>query len=254
MSTPSNSKRVVIVTGGSRGIGAAVARLFGRRGWHVGLSYTKRDDGARAVAADVEAAGARAHIYRCDVRAEADILTMFAAIDRDFGRLDALVNNAGVTGPRSRLEDLPVEVLREVCETDLMGPILCAREAVRRMSTRRGGNGGAIVNISSTATRLGSPNQWVHYAAVKGAIDVFTAGLAREVGAEGIRVNAVSPGLVLNDPARETEILARLEQMRHEIPLARVGQPAEVAEAVHWLCTESAAYVTGAILPVAGGR
>jgi len=247
-------RRLVVVTGGSRGIGAGIARVFGARGWDVLLTYREDRAAAEAVAEGLAAGGARAEVLRCDVADEAQVAALFEAADRFGAPLRALVNNAGVTGPRVRLEDLTAEVLRRVVEVNLVGAILCCREAVRRMSTRRGGAGGSIVTISSTATRLGSPNQWVHYAATKGAVDVLTAGLAREVGSEGIRVNAVAPGLTLTDPALEPQILARLETMRGEIPLDRAGTVEEVAEGVFWLCSDAAAYCTGAVLPIAGGR
>ncbi len=247
-------KRTVLVTGGSRGIGAAIARMFGARGWNAVLTYVSNSAAAQTLVHDLERASARASAYRCDLRVESDITSLFRALDEAGVRVDALINNAGVTGPKTRLEDLAAETLCEIVTVNIVGAILCSREAVRRMSTARGGRGGSIVNISSTATRLGSPNQWIHYAASKGAIDVMTAGLAREVGAEGIRVNAVAPGLTLNDPALKDELMARFETMRHEIPIGRVASADEIAEAVYWLCSDAASYCTGAVLPVAGGR
>lgn len=247
-------KKTVLVTGGGRGIGEAIARLFGTRGWDVALTYMQNQRAAQAVVEAIQSAGNDAIAIRCDARSEDDIRSLFAALDDAGRRPSALINNAGVTGPATRLEDLTAEALREVVEVNLIGTILCCREAATRMSINRGGTGGVIVNISSTATKLGAPNQWVHYAATKGAVDVLTNGLARELASEGIRVTAVSPGLTLNDPALEAQILARLEGMKSEIPLARPGTTFEVAEGVFWLCSDAASYCTGIVLPIAGGR
>ena len=181
-------RKTVLITGGGRGIGAATVRLFAARGWRVAFTWTTRQP----------ALGEGTSAYRCDVRNEADVTALFRQVAADFGRIDALVNNAGITGPRCRIEDVTADLLRDVTATNLIGPILCAREAVRHMAPL---GGGSIVNLSSTATKRGSPDQWVHYAATKGAIDVLTAGLAAEVAAQGIRVNAVAPGLTLSDPA-----------------------------------------------------
>jgi NAD(P)-dependent dehydrogenase (short-subunit alcohol dehydrogenase family) len=234
-------RKTVLITGGGRGIGAATVRLFAARGWRVAFTWTTRQP----------ALGEGTSAYRCDVRNEADVTALFRQVAADFGRIDALVNNAGVTGPRCRIEDVTADLLRDVTATNLIGPILCAREAVRHMAAM---GGGSIVNLSSTATKRGSPDQWVHYAATKGAIDVLTAGLAAEVAAQGIRVNAVAPGLTLSDPADAGRIAARLDTMRGEIPMNRAGTADEVAEAVFWLCSDAASYVTGVVLPVAGGR
>jgi NAD(P)-dependent dehydrogenase (short-subunit alcohol dehydrogenase family) len=234
-------RKTVLITGGGRGIGAATVRLFAAKGWRVAFTWTTRQP----------APGEGTSAYRCDVRNEADVTALFRQVAADFGRIDALVNNAGVTGPRCRIEDVTADLLRDVTATNLIGPILCAREAVRHMAAM---GGGSIVNLSSTATKRGSPDQWVHYAATKGAIDVLTAGLAAEVAAQGIRVNAVAPGLTLSDPADAGRIAARLDTMRGEIPMNRAGTADEVAEAVFWLCSDAASYVTGVVLPVAGGR
>jgi len=234
-------RKTVLITGGGRGIGAATVRLFAARGWRVAFTWTTRQP----------ALGEGTSAYRCDVRNEADVNAMFRQVAADFGRIDALVNNAGITGPRCRIENVTADLLRDVTATNLIGPILCAREAVRHMAPL---GGGSIVNLSSTATKRGSPDQWVHYAATKGAIDVLTAGLAAEVAAQGIRVNAVAPGLTLSDPAESGRIAARLDTMRGEIPMNRAGTADEVAEAVFWLCSDAASYVTGVVLPVAGGR
>ncbi|MCG8692284.1 MAG: SDR family oxidoreductase [Minwuiales bacterium] len=250
----SERNRLALITGGSRGIGAATARLFGQRGWQVALTYRTGREQAEQVVSDIEASGGAASAHRCDTRDEAEIGALFATLDAMDSSLGALINNAGITGPRTRLAELTAKTLRDVTDVNLVGCILCAREAVRRMSTETGGAGGSIVNLSSTATALGSPNQWIHYAATKGAIDVFTRGLAHEVAEEGIRVNAVSPGLTLTDPAQADAIAARLEELRHEIPMARAGTAEEVAEAIYWLCSDAASYVTGAVLSAAGGR
>jgi NAD(P)-dependent dehydrogenase (short-subunit alcohol dehydrogenase family) len=234
-------RKTVLITGGSRSIGAATIRLFTARGWRVAFTWV-----SQAVPA---AEGVSA--YRCDVRNGTEVTGLFRQVAADFGRIDALVNNAGITGPRCRIEDVTADLLRDVTATNLIGPVLCVREAIRHMAPL---GGGSIVNLSSTATKRGSPDQWVHYAASKGAIDVLTVGLAAEVASQGIRVNAVAPGLTLSDPADAGRIAARLETMRGEIPMNRAGTADEVAEAVFWLCSDAASYVTGVVLPVAGGR
>jgi NAD(P)-dependent dehydrogenase (short-subunit alcohol dehydrogenase family) len=242
--------RVAVVTGGSRGIGAATCRLLAAQAWDVVVAY--RDDAA-AAAAVVTACGGRAVAVRCDVAIEADVDALFAAADA-VGPLGALVNNAGIVAPRSRVDEVSAARVERLLAVNVLGPFLCAREAVRRMSTAHGGAGGAIVNVTSVAARLGSPGEYVDYAATKGAVDTMTIGLAREVAREGIRVNAVRPGLV------DTEIHAsggepgRAERLAPEIPLGRAGTAAEVAEAVAWLCSDAASYVTGALLDVSGGR
>ena len=246
--------KTVVVTGGSRGIGAGIAKLFAERGWQVVLTYANNKATADQVVAEIAKCGGTALAMRCDTRSEGDIVDVFAEIDRRGYAISAVVNNAGITGPTTTLMDLTSDTLREVVDVNLIGVILCCREAARRMSTRRGGAGGVIVNLSSTGTRLGNPNQWVHYAATKGAVDVLTNGLARELAADGIRVAAVAPGLTMTDPARAPEIMARLASMHGEIPLNRPGTVAEVAEGVFWLCSDAASYCTGVVLPIAGGR
>lgn len=246
--------KTVIVTGGSRGIGTGIAKLFAERGWRTVITFNSNQAAADAVVADIVSRGGNAVAMPCDTRKESDIESMFASLDRQGIYPDVLVNNAGITGPKTRLEDLDSAVLRDVVEVNLIGVVLCCRAAVRRMATRRGGRGGAIVNLSSTGTKLGNPNQWVHYAATKGAIDVLTNGLARELAPDGIRVAAVSPGLTLSDPALEEQIMARLETLKGEIPMARPGTTREVAEGVFWLASDAASYCTGVVLPVAGGR
>ena len=181
-------------------------------------------------------------------------MALMARLDADGISLDALVNNAGITGPKRRMEEVTGATLEDVCRVNIIGTVIMCREAVKRMSTKRGGGGGAIVNISSTATLAGSPNQWIDYAATKGAVDIITNGLAREVGEEGIRVNAVAPGYTLTDMARAGQIEARFDSYRHEVPMGRIGTVEEVAAGIFWLCSDEASYVTGTVLPVAGGR
>ncbi|MDP4795761.1 MAG: SDR family oxidoreductase [Rhodospirillales bacterium] len=241
--------KTVLITGGSRGIGAAVVRRFAAEGWSVVFTYVSNQPAADLIASET---GARA--YRCDVGDEAAVLAMLAELDGEGVVLDALVNNAGITGPKRRLEEVTVATLEDVLRVNIIGSVVMCREAVKRMSTRHGGRGGAIVNLSSTATLAGSPNQWVDYAATKGAIDIITKGLSKEVGEQGIRVNAVAPGYTLTDMARQGQIEARFDSLKHEVPMGRIGTVEEVAAGVYWLCTNEASYITGAVLPVAGGR
>ncbi|MEX0695567.1 MAG: SDR family oxidoreductase [Rhodospirillales bacterium] len=244
-----SAQKTVLITGGARGIGAAGVRRFADEGWQVIFTYVSNDAAANAIVGET---GARA--IKGDVGSEADILSLFKTLEDEGITLDALVNNAGITGPKRRLEDVTVATMEEVLRVNIIGSVLMCREAVKRMSTRHGGRGGAIVNLSSTATVAGSPGQWVDYAATKGAIDIITKGLSKEVGEEGIRVNAVAPGYTLTDMAREGQIEARFDSLRHEVPLGRIGTVEEVAAGIYWLCTDEASYVTGAVLPVAGGR
>ena len=245
---------VMLVTGGSQGIGAAIARLAGRRGYRVALTYRANQAMAETIARDIEAAGSPARAIRVAMESEADIMAAFAAVDREFGRLDVLVNNAGTTGPTARIEDVTAAILDEVLAVNVRGAFLATREAARRMAKDRGGAGGSIVNISSRAAEFGGAGEWVHYAASKGALESLTMGAARELGARGIRVNAVSPGLIETDLHARAGLGDRLARLVGGVPMGRVGSPEEVAEAVLWLASDGAAYVSGAIIPVSGAR
>jgi NAD(P)-dependent dehydrogenase (short-subunit alcohol dehydrogenase family) len=244
----------VIVTGASRGIGAAVAGLAGQRGYSVAVNYRSGEAQAKKVADEIVAAGGRALAIHADVSREDEIIRMFEIAERELGPIKVLVNNAGVTGGFARVEEVSAAALEKVFAVNVAGAILCAREGVRRMSTRRGGTGGAIVNISSRAAHTGAAGEWVHYAASKGAIDSFTIGLAREVATEGIRVNAVAPGLVDTELHAANGDPGRLQRLMGTIPMGRAGTPLEVANAVLWLLSPEASYATGSILEIGGGR
>ncbi|MBC7200131.1 MAG: SDR family oxidoreductase [Pseudomonas balearica] len=246
--------KVMLITGASRGIGAATAQLAARRGYAVCLNYRQRADAAEQLAQRIRQAGGRAITVAADVADEKQVAALFAAIDREFGRLDVLVNNAGMLERQMRLEEMDAGRLQRVFATNVLGSFLCAREAIKRMSTAHGGRGGAIVNLSSVAARLGAPNEYIDYAAAKAAIDAMTIGLAKEVAAEGIRVNAVRPGVVYTDIHASGGEPDRVERVRASVPMARGGQPAEIAEAVLWLASDQASYTSGALLDVAGGR
>lgn len=245
---------VVLVTGGSRGIGAAIAVAAARRGCRVAVNYATNETAAKAVLDAIEADGGEAMAVAGDVSREADVVAMFAAVDERFGRLDALVNNAGVVDRKARLDEMSAERLERMMAVNVVGTMLCAREAVRRMSTKHGGQGGAIANLGSVAARLGSPGEYVDYAAAKAAVETFTTGLAREVAEEGVRVNVVSPGLVATEIHASGGQPDRIERLRGMIPMKREGRPEEIANAVLWLLSEEASYTTGAILTVSGGR
>ena len=246
--------KALLVTGGSRGIGAAVCRLAAKAGYRVAVNYASNEAAAAALVAEIQAGGGEAFAIKGDVGNEADVVAMFAAVDRTFGGLDAFVNNAGVVDRKARVDEMSVERLERMMRINVVGSILCAREAVRRMSTLRGGSGGSIVNLSSAAATLGSPGEYVDYAASKGAIDTFTIGLAREVANEGVRVNAVRPGII------DTEIHAsggqpgRVAAIRDTVQMKREGKAEEVAHAVLWLLSDEASYTTGSIVNVSGGR
>ncbi|NEJ70165.1 SDR family oxidoreductase [Rhizobium phaseoli] len=245
---------VVLVTGGSRGIGAAVSRLAARQGWRVAVNYASNRKAADAVVAAIAEGGGEAVAIAGDVGKTADIVAMFAAVDRHFGRLDGLVNNAGVVDYPQRVDEMAAERIERMMRINVTGSMLCAAEAVRRMSSRYGGRGGAIVNVSSMAAILGSPTQYVDYAASKAAIDTFTVGLAREVATEGIRVNAIRPGVIETDLHASGGLPDRAREMAPSIPMQRSGTPEEVADAILYLLSPSASYITGAILNVSGGR
>jgi NAD(P)-dependent dehydrogenase (short-subunit alcohol dehydrogenase family) len=244
----------LIVTGASRGIGAAVAVLAGRQGWRVAVNYARDLAAALTVVDTIREAGGMAEAIQGDVALEADIVNLFETAEAILGPIKGLVNNAGITGGFARIDELGAEPLGQVLAVNIAGPILCAREAVRRMSTRHGGKGGAIVNVSSLAARTGGAGEWVHYAATKGAVDTFTIGLAREVAAEKIRVNAVAPGLIETDLHAANGAPDRAKRMAGTIPMKRAGTSSEVAEGVVWLLSPAASYTTGTILEIGGGR
>ncbi|HEY3049479.1 MAG TPA: SDR family oxidoreductase [Polaromonas sp.] len=245
---------VVLITGGSRGIGAATALLAARQGYAVAVNYAANSLAADEVVRQIRAAGGQAITVQADVAKEAEVLAMFKKIDAKFGRLSALVNNAGVVDQTTRVDALTLARLQRMFEINVFGSFLCAREAIKRMSTRYGGAGGAIVNVSSAAARLGAPGQYVDYAAAKGAIDTFTIGLAKEVASEGIRVNAVRPGIIETDIHASGGLPNRAQDLAPQVPMQRPGSAQEVAESIVWLLSDNASYTTGALLDVAGGR
>ncbi len=245
---------VLLVTGGSRGIGAATALLAAQRGYAVAVNYAERRDAADAVVARIRAGGGTAIAVQADVADEGQVMAMFTTIDRELGRLTALVNNAGVVDVSCRVEDMTMARWRRMFDINVIGSFLCAREGIRRMGKRHGGNGGAIVNVSSAAARIGSPDQYVDYAAAKGAIDAFTLGLAKEVAGDGIRVNAVRPGLIDTDIHASGGIPDRVARLGPQVPMQRGGTSEEVAHAILWLLSPEASYTTMSLLEVSGGR
>jgi NAD(P)-dependent dehydrogenase (short-subunit alcohol dehydrogenase family) len=245
---------VLLVTGGGRGIGAACCRQAAAAGWDVAVNYARDAAAADAVAADVRARGRRALTVQADVADEAQVLAMFARVDAELGALAGLVNNAGVVDMPARVDEMSLARLKRMFDTNILGSVVCAREAVRRMSTRHHGRGGAIVNLSSAAAKLGSPAQYVDYAASKGAIDSFTLGLAREVAAEGIRVNAVRPGIIDTEIHASGGLPDRARDLAPQVPMRRAGSADEVAAAVIWLLSDAASYTTGTVIDVTGGR
>jgi NAD(P)-dependent dehydrogenase (short-subunit alcohol dehydrogenase family) len=246
--------KVLIITGGGRGIGAATARLAAQRGHAVCVNYLSNRAAAENVVADIERGGGKAIAVAADVSSEPDVVRLFETVDKSLGRVTGLVNNAGTLEKQMRLEQMDAGRLQRAFAVNVIGSFLCAREAVRRMSTKHGGNGGAIVNVSSGAARLGSPNEYVDYAACKGAIDTMTIGLAHEVAAEGIRVNGVRPGYIYTDFHALGGEPARVDRVKQYVPMKRGGQPEEVANAIVWLLSDEASFSTGTFIDVTGGR
>lgn len=249
-----NPSKVMVVTGGSRGIGATTARLAAQRGFAVCVSFHRRADAAETVVAEIRREGGVALAVQADVSREEDVQRLFAAVDESLGTVTALVNNAGILETQARVEEITADRLHRVLATNVVGCFLCAREAVRRMSVKRGGRGGAIVNVSSVAARLGAAGEYVDYAASKAAVDALTIGLSQEVAAEGIRVNAVRPGFIYTDIHASGGEPGRVDRVKASIPMQRGGQPDEVAHAILWLASDEASYSTGTFLDVSGGR
>ncbi len=245
---------VLLITGGGRGIGAATALLAAAQGWAVAVNYAQDAESAAHVVSQIAQAGGQAQAFQANVADEAQVLAMFKAIDERMGRLSGLVNNAGVVDVYARVDQMSVARLRRMFDVNVLGSFICAREAVQRMSTKHGGQGGAIVNVSSAAARIGSPGQYVDYASAKGAIDTFTLGLAKEVAAEGIRVNAVRPGLIDTEIHASGGVPNRVKDLQHLIPAQRGGTAEEVAQAIVWLLSDAASYTTMSLLDVSGGR
>jgi NAD(P)-dependent dehydrogenase (short-subunit alcohol dehydrogenase family) len=246
--------RVVLITGGSRGIGAATARLAAGRGYAVCVNYLHDREAANAVVAELRQAGARAVAVQADVGVESDVVRLFDACDAELGPLHALVNNAGIIERQTRVERLDTARLLRVLTTNVVGPFICSREAVRRMSTAHGGTGGAIVNVSSRAAQLGGPNEYVDYAASKAALEALTVGLAKEVAEEGIRVNGVRPGVIYTDIHASGGEPGRVDRLAATLPMKRGGRAVEVARAILWLLSDDASYTTGSFVDVTGGR
>ncbi|WP_437533261.1 SDR family oxidoreductase [Sorangium sp. So ce726] len=245
---------ILLITGGSRGIGAATALLAASRGYAVAVSYLRDEGAAARVVDEIRAHGGVALAIAADVSREEDVVRLFQTVDRGLGPIAALVNNAGVLDRQARLEDMTAARVERILSTNVVGSFLCAREAVRRMSTLRGGKGGAIVNVSSRASQLGSPGEYIDYAASKAAVDALTIGLAKEVAAEGIRVNAVRPGIIDTGIHASGGDPGRVERLQASLPLGRAGSPEEVARAILWLASSESSYCTGSLLDVAGGR
>lgn len=245
---------LILITGGSRGIGAATARLAASRGYDVAMSFVSDEAAALAVAAEVEALGRRALPVRADSADPHQVAQLFSAIDQTFGRIDVLVNNAAIIAQQSRLEDLGFERIQRIFAVNAIGPILCAQQAAKRMSYRHDGRGGCVVNVSSAAARLGSPHEYIDYAASKGAVETFTTGFAKEVAREGIRVNCVRAGHIYTDMHASGGEPGRVDRVKDSIPLGRGGQPEEVARAILWLASAEASFVTGTFLDVTGGK
>jgi NAD(P)-dependent dehydrogenase (short-subunit alcohol dehydrogenase family) len=246
--------KTILITGASRGIGRSAALLAGRRGWSVGVNYVSDEESAQRVVRDIQRAGGRAVALQGDVAFEADVIAMFEGTVRALGPLHGVVVNAGIGAPRSRLADMSFDRMKRVFDVNVLGAYVCAREAARRLSRSAGGAGGSIVLISSAAARLGSPGEYVDYAGSKGAIDTLTLGLAKELGAEGVRVNAVRPGLIETDIHASGGEPDRAKRLGATTPLGRPGLPEEIGEAILWLLSDASSYATGSILDVTGGR
>lgn len=246
--------KVILVTGGSDGIGAATVRLAAQQGYSVCINYLTAQEKAEQLAEEISARGRKAIAVKANISDEGEVKSLFETIDRKLGRLTALVNNAGILEKQTTVENLTAERLTRIFAVNVTGSFLCARESIRRMSVQHGGAGGAIVNISSVAAKIGAPFEYVDYAASKGAVDTMTVGLAKEVATQGIRVNAVRPGLILTDIHAKGGEPGRVERLKHSVPMQRGGTAAETAQAILWLLSEDASYVTGAILDVSGGR
>lgn len=246
--------KVLVVTGGSRGIGAETAKLGAARGYSVCINYNRNREAAEVLVDQIRAAGDEALAVQADISREAEVLRLFRTVDEELGNITALVNNAGILDRQIRVEETDEARLQRIFAVNVVGSFLCAREAVKRMSTRHGGKGGAIVNVSSAASRLGSPGEYVDYAASKGAIDALTIGLSREVADEGIRVNAVRPGFIYTDMHADGGEPGRVDRIKHTLPMKRGGHPVEVANAILWLLSDEASYTTGSFIDLAGGR
>ncbi|ODQ01416.1 SDR family oxidoreductase [Salinivibrio sp. SS2] len=246
-------KKTVLITGGGRGIGASTAKLFARNGYVVFINYKSNHQAASRVANDIKAEGGECYPIQADVSKEEDAIKLFSSVDQRVDKLDVLVNNAGILRQQSRLENMTASRINAILVNNVTGCFLCCREAVKRMSTRSGGEGGAIINVSSGAARTGSPNEYIDYAASKGAIDTLTKGLSKEVAAEGIRVNCVRPGLIYTDMHADGGEPERVKRLENKIPMQRGGQPEEVAEAIFWLATDKASFSTGNFLDLSGG-
>ena len=248
-----NAEKVAIITGGGRGIGAATAQLFSREGYAVCINYKSNSESANRLAQEIIAEGGKCITVQADVSNENDVMRLFSTVDKQLGKLSVLVNNAGILKKQSRLEDMSADRINSILSNNVTSYFLCCREAVKRMSTLNGGLGGVIVNVSSTASRSGSPNEYIDYAASKGAIDTLTKGLSLEVAAEGIRVNCVRPGLIHTDMHADGGEPKRVERLQSIIPLQRGGETTEVAEAIYWLASDKSSFSTGNYLDLAGG-
>ncbi len=245
---------VILITGGGRGVGAATARLAAERGYDVAISFASNEAAASAVADDVRAAGRKALAVQADSADPGQVVRLFSAIDQEFGRLDVLVNNAAIIAKQSRLEDIAYERIQRIFAVNAIGPMLCAQQAAKRMSHRHGGRGGVVINISSAAARLGSPDEYVDYAASKGALETFSIGFAKEVAREGVRVACVRPGHIYTEMHADGGEPGRVDRIKDTIPMGRGGRPEEVARAILWLASDDASFITNTFLDVTGGK